>query len=83
MAGQSSVIEFVGTAVRNRKSQRPSRSTDISTFVIPAVVYAPVPETRLVYALFAKEVRLPVQHQLLSAREAFCHGEARTQLVGW
>ena len=58
MAGQSSVIEYVGTAVRIRNAQRPSRATHRSTPVLPALVHALLRETDLVCTLSAKQVCL-------------------------
>ena len=59
MAGRSSIIEHTGTAaVRNRNARRPSSATHITTFVLPALVHAPLRETGLVYALSLKQVRL-------------------------
>ena len=58
MAGQSSVIEYVGTAVRNRNAQRPSSATHRSTPALPALVHAPLRDAKLVCTLSAKQVCL-------------------------
>ena len=58
VAGYSSIIEYVRTAMRYRNAPRPSRATHRSTLVLPAFVHAALRQTYIVYALSAKQVCL-------------------------